>query len=1158
MKIIAILPHITLLPLLLLLSGTLLPGCGASGGGQTYEAPVRFSYRDVPGVTPEEIAAIAKLREQTEHFIYGMQLSTEMFFGEDGEIKGFTALFCDWLTNLFEIPFIPKHYEWRDLLVALENGGVDFTGDITATEARRSIYFMTYDIAKRPLKYFRIEGSRPLSEIAAYRPMRYGFVSGTITHNTVAAVSDTTAYEVVFIGNLDQVHGALASGEIDAFFHSGPIEINFDHYGDVVSEFFLPLAYIPVSLVASMSRPELEPIISVVHKILQNDGLRSFIELYNQGYSEYLKHKLRARLTDEERTHIQNNPTVRFVAEYDNYPVSFYNVREKAWQGIAFDVIAEVETLTGLEFGEPVNGHNTEWHELYAMLKNGEVSMITELIRLPEREAYFHWPNNTILTNQYALLSKSQRNNIRINEIMFTRVGLIRDVAYTAVFQHWFPNHTNTVFYESVDAAFKALENDEVEMVMATIFHLLAQTNYRELPGFKANVVFNGAFNSTFGFNINEEILCSIVDKALSIVDVELITGQWLRKTYDYREKVVQARIPWLISAIVLSLITLTLVSILFARSRNAKRKLEIQVEQRTHELRLQTEKANSASRAKSAFLANMSHEIRTPMNSFMGFAELAMDKTIEPQIEDYLGKITDSTRWLLGIINDILDISKIEAGKMELENVPFNLQDIIMRCQSVILPELTNKGLELELHVDSLVDKKLLGDPLRLYQVIMNLLSNAVKFTNAGTIKFSSSVKNLDNGKTTVYFEVKDSGIGMSGEQAEKIFAPFIQADSSTTRNYGGTGLGLTIAKNMIELMGGKLSMESTPGIGSTFSFEITFETIDASSGDVLDNGDYEIVGKPHFNGLVLICDDNPMNREVVCEHLARVGLSVVAAMNGKIAVETVQERVASDKKPFDMIFMDIFMPVMDGIEAATKITALNTGTPIVAMTANVMANELDNYRKHGMPDYLGKPFTSQELWRVLLRYLTPISSSAVDDDEQARDKDELLKKLRINFVKSNQTTYDNIANAIESNDVKLAHRLAHTLKGSAGMIDETMLQKAAAKVEDSLKNGKNFVSDEKMNILKKELTFVLEGLKPMLDTSEKIKKTLNPEEISALFEKLEPMLVNINPGCVNMLDDLRAIPEMEKLVRQIENYEFDFAAETLAKLKKKYTGGF
>ncbi|MDR3013364.1 MAG: response regulator [Chitinispirillales bacterium] len=569
-------------------------------------------------------------------------------------------------------------------------------------------------------------------------------------------------------------------------------------------------------------------------------------------------------------------------------------------------------------------------------------------------------------------------------------------------------------------------------------------------------------------------------------------------------------------------------------------------------------ESAKSANKAKSEFLANMSHEIRTPMNSIMGFAELAMDSESMSQANEYLGKISDSTKWLLRIINDILDISKIEFGKMELEHVPFDMHEVFSRCQSVILPSIKDKGLDLSIYAEPSIGKHLLGDSVRLYQVLINLLSNAVKFTNSGIVKFSSSITNVDDDSTTIYFEIKDTGIGMTPEQIGKVFAPFIQADSSTTRDYGGTGLGLAIAKNIVELMNGELKVESTLGVGSTFSFELTFDTIDVSDEEV-ERKKFEILERPYFDGLILICDDNFLNQQVICAHLARIGLQTVTAENGQIGVDIVRERMGKNEKPFDLILMDMFMPVMDGMEAASKIMAMNTGTPIVAMTANVMVSELEKYKKHGMPDCLGKPFTSQELWQILLKYLTPISSEPINGGMGEYDDSVKQEKImRSNFYKNNQNVHTEIMEAMAAGDTKLAHRLAHTLKGSAGLLGKTELKKAASGVEMMIRDGIASIWENKMNVLKTELMFVLEEFKISFDESAKQEniQALNTEQILALFEKLEPMLVKINPECIDLLDDIRAVPGAEELTRQIENYNFKDAAKTLADLKKQLGG--
>jgi len=384
---------------------------------------------------------------------------------------------------------------------------------------------------------------------------------------------------------------------------------------------------------------------------------------------------------------------------------------------------------------------------------------------------------------------------------------------------------------------------------------------------------------------------------------------------------------------------------------------------------------AKAASDAKSNFLSHMSHEIRTPMNSIVGFSELAMDDEVPVKTKEYLLKIQESSQWLLQILNNILDISKIESGKMELEKVPFDLRELFAACRTIVMPKAVEKGLTLHFYAEPSINKRrLLGDPTRLRQALLNLMTNAIKFTDAGIVKLSTEVKDKGEKTLAILFEVKDSGIGMTEEQKGRIFDPYTQAEAGTTRKYGGTGLGLSITKNIVEMMGGTLVVESAPGAGSKFSFTLTFDTLELSNEDIakkemaLNN-----IERPIFEGEVLLCEDMVMNQQIICEHLAKVGIKTVVAENGKIGVEMVQSRMEKGEKQFDLIFMDMRMPVMDGIEAAEKILELNTGVPIVAMTANIMSNEKDLYVKSGMSDCLGKPFTSQELWHCLMRYFTP-----------------------------------------------------------------------------------------------------------------------------------------------------------------------------------------
>jgi len=643
-----------------------------------------------------------------------------------------------------------------------------------------------------------------------------------------------------------------------------------------------------------------------------------------------------------------------------------------------------------------------------------------------------------------------------------------------------------------------------------------------------------------------------------------------------------QTQIPWFVGVITFFL-ALFFLFILFQRKKSESIKLEKLVQERTAELNSSQnalermlEGTQAAYHAKSVFLANMSHEIRTPMNSILGFAELALDDDIPSRTREYLGKILENTEGLLQIINDILDISKVESGKMELEQIPFDIHEILTSCRTLIMPKAVEKGIMLYFYAEPSVDRLLLGDTTRLRQVFVNLLSNAIKFTNTGTIKVLAEVRNKTDKSLTMYFEVKDTGIGMTHEQIEKIFEPFMQAESGTMRKYGGTGLGLSITKNIIELMGGRLSVESTPGIGSKFYFTLTFTTLNITEDEKLRKKiPLDEIEKPTFEGEVLLCEDNAMNQQVICEHLARVGLKTIVAWNGRLGYDLVRKRMLSDEKQFDLIFMDMHMPVMDGLEASAKIISLNQNIPIVAMTANVMSDDRTVYVKTGLKDCVGKPFTSQELWRCLLKYLTPVTKEEEQAEENSeKNEREFQNNMKAYFYKNNLNKFEALVNALEIDDIKHAHRLVHSLKSNAGQIGKNFLQQAAADVERQLINGKNSVNPVQLAILEKELNTVLsqlieeikqfpaaETVSEYNDNSFTEHKDENNSPLSGaaleVLNETEALLRMGNPACLSLIKSLSQISVNEtlknKLIQQMEDFKFDSALDTLIKLKKE-----
>jgi len=538
-------------------------------------------------------------------------------------------------------------------------------------------------------------------------------------------------------------------------------------------------------------------------------------------------------------------------------------------------------------------------------------------------------------------------------------------------------------------------------------------------------------------------------------------------------------------------------------------------------------------------------------MNAIIGMSELLTHEDLTERQTNYVRDIKVSSHSLLGIINDILDMSKIEAGKLELNPVDYNFKQFIDNTVSMFTHISRLGGIDFIYSTTDDVPDYLYGDDIRLKQILTNICSNAIKFTKEGHVKLSVTTDG-----DVLKITIEDTGIGIREEDLPKLYQAFEQLDKSKNRNKVGTGLGLPICKSLVQMMGGDIIVESKYGSGTKFIITLPIELGDEEKIQMHELEQMtQAISAPEAK--VLVTDDNEFNLRVSSGLMDTMDISAETADSGYKAIELIK------KHDYDIVFMDHMMPEMDGVETVHKIRAMGgkyLDLNIIALTANAIKGSREMFLENGFDGFISKPIDINELREILKRFLPPEKVKVEEIENKTKVEAGVENKLRIKllrtFVKENKNTYENIVSFLDSGDTKSAHRIAHTLKSSAGYLKKQDLQKAALSLEKSLHGETMEYSQNQLEALKKELTSALSEFERALrkeDAEKTEEKTSDTIDLKTLLEELEPLLKKSDFGALDYVEKLQDITGMEDLAELIDDYDFIGAHEKVKKLQSE-----
>jgi len=999
---------------------------------------------------------------------------------------------------------------WSGTMKALEKGSVDFHSGLNKTAEREKWIDFSDSLFESKSKLFYTSSHISIQTMADLSWGKVGVIKGTAQEEYLKRNFPTIEI-VSFIGGASMIE-AGSYGLIDAIFDEG----NTIAYQLIEMEKYRLFStfdelHIKNSIYAGVLKGNSEML------NLINDGLSQITEdewdeLLNKWITP-LEESIAMEegsfeLTEDEKDWLEKHPNIRLGVDPNCAPFEFVDT-DGTYEGISSDYVERLNAILGIE----IKPHETlVLSDLIGKAKWFEIDVLPSITRTKEREEYILF-TKSYTTFPIVIVMREEAPFIRgLEDLKDMKVAVVSGNVTQEYLERDYPDYQH-VLMNDLEDAMKQLSKGKVDALIGNIASITHISKKLGIKNVKVVASTPYSFELSFGVRKDWPELIGILEKGLakiSITERKEIDEHWLGVRY-------QRETDWnLIIQVIIAAIFI-IGAILWWNRRLSQ---EIRVRKEA-ELALQyamkatdaaRAEANAANQAKGNFLAIMSHEIRTPMNAIIGMNELQMKTELMPKQSDYAVKIGLAAQSLLGIINDILDFSKIEAGKLDVEYTELSLDNVLENLSNIVSVKTDGKNLKLIVNKGLNVPSMIYGDPLRLGQILLNLTNNAIKFTKQGEIKISIDVQGKTGDDIIIYFSVKDTGIGMTEEQVKKLFEPFTQADASITRKYGGTGLGLTISKKLIEMMGGVIEVQSEYGKGSVFSFtlptriHIPKKKLPSEKESPIE----KVVPGANLKGVrVLLVEDNKINQQVAREFLETEGALVRIADDGQQAIEILVEKPGA----FDLVLMDIQMPVMDGYEATRQIRdrLKLRYLPIIAMTADAMKGVEKECLDAGMNDYVTKPFVVENLIDTLSRWLhkephpkgevesvtdMPVQESfpkftSLDVESALKNvagNEKLLKKLLIEFKDDFSDFEEQMNSLIQNHQYDDLRKKVHTIKGVAGNLVIGLLYDRAIELEEAIQKKNEDAINACAKAFTESLDQIFAEINEVFGTKEKV----------------------------------------------------------------------